>query len=720
MAQQEIDSRVILGMVVMRHELPKATPSHSLLRMGVDSGGTFTDCVRFRGSRIEVLKVFSNPKAPHATLDAVQRLAGSETAFPPTIIHGTTVGTNALLEHRGARVALVTTAGFEDVIEIGRQNRARLYDLNPHHDPPLIPRQLRFGITERTSAGGKILRPLSSAALRKLADRLKRSGAESVALCLLFSYANSANEMAVVRALRGLGLPVSVSHQLLPEFREYERLSTTVINAYLTPRVGDYLRGLEREVKRKFSAGRTGGRTGPERPRLFVMQSSGGITTSARAAREPVRTILSGPAGGVVATAWLASWMGLPKLISFDMGGTSTDVCLLGGHAQTTRETTIAGLPVAVPVLDVHTVGAGGGSMARLDSGGALRVGPESAGAEPGPACYGRGASQPTITDAHLILGRLDQDSFLGGGFRLDRPAAERSFDQFLRGSQNRGSRTRGVWKDREEIAAGIIAIGNATMEKALRVISVERGYDPREFSLVCFGGAGGLHAAELARSLGLARVIVPQNPGAFSAIGVLLSDIVSDVSQSVLLPAPGESAAGFAAFQRRLDRQFTDLEKKVRRELRRDGFSNGAAHVERRLDARYRGQSYELRIPYTPSFAVEFHRAHERAYGYADPMRPLEIVNLSVRLVIPTPKPPIRRERLRPGSSATQAIVKTKPVWFSGRYMPTPLFNRDQLKPGMTFRGPAIITEYSSTTVVPGGFTCRLDEYSNLVLSES
>lgn len=686
------------------------------LRIGVDSGGTFTDCVRWRGARIEIVKVFSAPQSTQATLDAVRRISTVEASGAPSIIHGTTVGTNALLERRGARVALVTTAGFEDLIEIGRQNRSRLYDLNLRRDPPLIPRGLRLGVPERIAADGKIVEPLSRAAIQTLRGRLDRCGAESVAVCLLFSYANPVNEQSLARHLRRLGLPVSVSHELLPEFREYERLSTTVINAYLALHVGGYLTKLEREVKRVFFTITEMPRKKANPARLYVMLSSGGITTAARAAREPVRTILSGPAGGVAATEWLARRVGISKAISFDMGGTSTDVCLLDGGVRTTRETTLAGLPVAVPVVDVHTVGAGGGSLARLDAGGALRVGPESAGAVPGPVCYGRGGRQPAITDAHVILGRLDPEAFLGGDFHLDLAASAKCFDEFL----SRAGKGGKLWSNREELAAGIIAVGNATMEKALRLISVERGHDPREFSLVCFGGAGGLHAAELARSLGLARVIVPQHPGAFSAIGVLLSDIVFDASHSVLLPVPGDPAASATAFCNSLDRQFAELERKSRRELRREGFSDRAARIERRADLRYRGQSFELTIPYKRDLIAEFHRAHERAYGYADSARPLEVVSLRVRVVIPTAKPPFSRHRLGKNLDASIALLQTKPVWFAGHYRRTPSYTRGRLRPGMSVRGPAIITEYSSTIIVPPGFVCRVDEFMNLVITNN
>ena len=698
------------------------------MRIGVDTGGTFTDCVVFRGSRIEIIKVFSGRKdAARNTIEGLRRLAGAHVREISDIIHGTTVGTNALLERTGARVALITTAGFEDLIEIGRQNRERLYDLNPQPTPPLIPRAMRWGIGERIASDGSVLARPRLAELRRLGERLRRSGAESVAVCLLFSFMNSAHEQAILRALRGCGLPLSISHQLLPEFREYERLATTVVNAYLAPRVGGYLSSLERGARgqlqrrpRQRGLGRT--------PRLFVMQSNGGIAASARAAREPVRTILSGPAGGIVATEWLAKLAGFGKVISFDMGGTSTDVCLLDGGARTTRETSFAGLPVAVPVLDIHSVGAGGGSLARLDAGGALRVGPESAGAAPGPACYGRGGTQPTITDSNAILGRLDPDHFLGGEFRLDIAAAARAFDDFLRRERKR---VRGVWKSREELAADIVAVGNTAMEKVLRVISVERGFNPREFSLVSFGGGGGLHAAELAHSLGLARVIVPRNPGAFSAMGVLLSDIVRDASQSVLLPVPIRAATvrerttgktisrPTTLFFSQLEQHFAMLERTARAELRDDGFASDKARAKRSLDVRYRGQSYELAIPYGSRFAELFHREHERAYGYSDPARPLEIVNLRARLVVATPTPRVSRQRLAKNADARRAWIKTKPVWVDGKFVATPIYDRERLLPGHAIRGPAVVPEYSSTTVVPPDFECRVDPYLNLILTE-
>ena len=572
------------------------------MRIGVDTGGTFTDCVVLEGGEVKVLKVFSTPAdASSAIVQGVRQLAGDkaparrggrgsdvrkgrEAALARLeVIHGTTVGTNSLLERRGARVALVTTAGFEDLLEIGRQARPRLYDLNVQREPPLAPRARRFGVKERIGPDGKILLPISAAEIRRLLSRVNASGADSIALCFLFSFANPAHERCVAAALKSLGLPLSISHEILPEFREFERLSTVVINAYLAPQMGTYLRNLE---SRMLTVGARHGavraRHGLPLPhaRIYVMQSNGGISTAARASEQPVRTILSGPAGGVVASAWLARQIGLERAISFDMGGTSTDVCLLDGPPRTTHETSLAGLPVAVPVLDVHSVGAGGGSLARIDAGGALRAGPESAGSSPGPICYGRGGEGLTVTDANLILGRLDPEHFLGGTFTLDAPAAAHGFEKCLAGPARHAGFASAV-----KLAAGIVAVSNATMEKALRVISVERGYDPRDFSLICYGGAGGLHAADLARAIGLPAVIVPRNPGAFSALGILLSDAVRDVAQSVLLPVPAGANSLVRPLLRQIDRRFHRLELEAYSELRNEGFDADKARASPGLD---------------------------------------------------------------------------------------------------------------------------------------
>ncbi|MBI4458580.1 MAG: hydantoinase/oxoprolinase family protein, partial [Acidobacteria bacterium] len=585
--------------------------------------------------------------------------------------------------------------------------------------PPLVPRSLRLGVKERTAAGAKILSSPSPRELQQLRKKILRSGAEAVAVCFLFSFANPANEQRVTKALRSLGLPVSVSHEILPEFREYERFSTTVVNAYLAPSVGRYLSRLRRQANRRLSGSRAVSRKDSRNSAgIFLMQSSGGITTSGRAAQEPVRTILSGPAGGVMAAEWWMDLLGLRRAISFDMGGTSTDVCLLDGRARTTGETTLAGLPIAVPVLDVHSVGAGGGSLARLDAGGALRVGPRSAGADPGPICYGRGNRQPTVTDAHLLLGRLDPHFFLGGKFRLDAEAAHEGFQEFLR--RERKSRVASL-SSPLELARGIVSVSNANMQQALRVISIERGYDPRDFALICFGGAGGLQAADLASALGLTPVIVPPNPGAFSAVGILFSDIVLDFSQSVLFRLPGASQSSSsrvaAEIWNGLRQAFGQLEKKGRAALRRDGFASEQARAELGLQVRYLGQSYELSVPFRRSFADQFHQEHERVYGYSDPARPIEVVNLRLRLRIRTPKRPSRPSQPRKPMEPKAALLQHKPVWFERRWHRTPFYRRETLQPENRIPGPVVICEYSSTTVVPPGFVCSVDAFLNLVI---
>jgi N-methylhydantoinase A len=494
----------------------------------------------------------------------------------------------------------------------------------------------------------------------------------------------------------------------------------------------------------------------PASSRVFVMQSSGGTTSAARAAREPVRTLLSGPAGGVVAAQWLAKRLGMTRAISFDMGGTSTDVSLLEGSPRITNEATLGGLPVAVPVIDIHSVGAGGGSLARLDPGGALRVGPESAGASPGPACYGRGGTRPTVTDANLLLGRLDADCFLGGTFGLDLRLTEEAFTSFL-GQGLRGAKNILSFKTALDLARGILAVSNATMERALRVISVERGHDPRDFSLICFGGAGGLHAAGLAHALGLTCVVIPRDPGAFSALGILLSDIIKDVSHSVLLPVPdarkpattasarrksgSRSAPEFQSLLARLDCDFGEIEHAAHAELLKEHPRERARRLgswlksERRLDVRYRGQAYELALPFHANFPEQFELEHEKTYGYAHKGRPLEIVNLRVRLILRAPGSTVlravegnrrvsnqpqtgRAARAHTASPMRAAILKSKPVWWRGRFQTTPFYERERLPAGVRIKGPAVVVEYSSTTAVPPGWDCQVNEYLDLMLS--
>jgi N-methylhydantoinase A len=654
-------------------------PTHPLC-IAIDTGGTFTDCVWVEGGRIRMLKVFSTPDDPSLAIEAA--LKKIVVRNPITLLHGTTVGTNTLLQRKGAKVALVTTAGFEDVIEIGRQARPKLYDFFFDRVEPLVPRDLRFGVNERVSSEGEILREPSVRELRELAGKVKAKRPGAIAVSLLFSFANPRNENAVASVTK-LGVPLSVSHRILPEFREYERTSTVVVNAYLQPTMERYLERLERRLGQA---------------RVFVMQSNGGITALGAAAREPVRTVLSGPAGGVVGAAAMARRSGFERIISFDMGGTSTDVALVEGEARLSREAEIAGLPVGVPMLDIHTVGAGGGSIARFDAAGALRVGPESAGADPGPICYGRG-TQPTVTDANLILGRLQADRFLGGEFALDVERTRRVVAEWLK--------KQGVRLSLERFAAGVVRVINATMEKAIRVVSIERGYDPREFALVAFGGAGGLHACELAGALGIPRVIVPALPGALSAFGILVSDVVRDYSRTVLWRALEKVPT------RKLDAEFATLQQKAHKDLRREGWKGKIVYA-RSVDIRYRGQGYELNVPYSPGMIQMFEREHERRYGYRYPGREVELVTLRLRARMKSGNS--AKARIGGGGPSRMASRKAS-LTFDGKKCAARVYARDELPLGKKLRGPAVVTEYSATTVVPPGKKFWIDQPGNLVI---
>jgi N-methylhydantoinase A len=663
------------------------------VRVGVDTGGTFTDFVYVRGARVQIFKLASTPSDPaRAITEGLRRIAAECDVQLDAleVVHGTTVGTNALLERRGARAALVTTAGFEDVLEIGRQARPALYDLNATKPPPLVPRRLRFGVRERVSAEGAVLEALTEDALAELIEKLERARVEAVAISLLFSFVRPEHEQRIARALAALKVPLSVSHEILPEYREYERTSTITTNAYLQPLMGAYLRRLSAHA-----------------PALRVMQSSGGSISAEAAAREPVRTTLSGPAGGVVGALGAARASGHADIITFDMGGTSTDVALCAaGAISTTSEATVASLPIAVPVLDIHTVGAGGGSIARVDAGGSLRVGPESAGASPGPACYGRGMLS-TVTDANLVLGRFGGAQLLGGDFQLDEARARKALDDLAREmSRASGRRVSAI-----EAALGVVRVVNAGMERALRVVSVERGHDPRAFALVSFGGAGGLHACALAEGLHIPRVIVPQRPGALSALGALASDVIKDTSRTVMLSATQAHAPALA-------RTFAELERAARAALKREGFQIDKQRHERSVAARYRGQSFELEIKYLPraSIAAAFHRAHAARYGYAQEENAVEIVSARVRSVGLVEK--IRDERARTRAQhKTAAPQRRAQVYFTHKPARVAVYKRAQLAPGAHLRVPCIVTEYSSTTLVPAGAQAQVDAHGNLVI---
>jgi N-methylhydantoinase A len=640
--------------------------------VAVDTGGTFTDVVAVLDGQLTILKVPSTPDDPaRAVLEGLARVSRAPARV---LVHGSTVATNTLLERTGARVALVTNRGFEDVIEIGRQNRPQLYVLVGHRPPPLVARPDRHGISGRLNPDGTVETEMEEEELSGLAARLE--GAEAVAVCLLHSYADPDHEERVARALAPLGVPVSTSSRILAEYREYERTATTVVNAYVTPRVDRYL-------------GRLEGEAGVERIR--IMGSGGGAVPINRARREAVHTVLSGPAGGVVGALRIAADAGTRDIITFDMGGTSTDVSLCPGAPLHTREFAIAGVPVAVPVIDIHTVGAGGGSIAAMDAGGALRVGPRSAGADPGPICYGRGGRHVTVTDANVWLGRLPPDAFLGGAAPLDRGAIAGPL----------GDLARRMGATPEEAAEGILSVVDTAMEGALRVISVERGHDPRDFALVPFGGAAGLHAAELAERLGIPRLLVPPDPGVLSAFGMLVSPVRKDAARSVLLPGDADPA--------HIDRVFAELEADARAAMAAEGVPDDQVRTRRLADARYAGQSFELTVP-----AVEwqraFHAAHNERYGYQRPGAPVELVTARVQATGPTPPTPQRDTRPATAASAAQRTVRYRGGAITARSIP-----RETLAPGDVIDGPAVLHEYSATLWLPPGWHATALETGSL-----
>jgi N-methylhydantoinase A len=664
------------------------------VRVGVDTGGTFTDFVFQTRDGLQIFKVASTPADPSEAitegLRRICRLTGARLK-EIEVIHGTTVGTNALLERRGALCALVTTAGFEDVLAIGRQARPKLYDLNAVRPQPLVPAELRLGVRERVTATGEVLENLSERELQKLFRQLKKARVEAIAISLLFSFVKPEHERRIRRSLSKLNVPLSISHEILPEYREYERTSTVTINAYLQPLMGAYL-----------------GRLQTQAPRLRVMQSSGGSISAKMAAREPVRTILSGPAGGVVGALRVASETGVSNIITFDMGGTSTDVALCDATGmRMTNEASVAGLPVAVSMMDIHTVGAGGGSIARLDEGGSLRVGPESAGADPGPACYGRG-TEPTVTDANLLLGRFGGAGLLGGEFLLDEARARAALAS-LAGEMSALARRR---VSAYGAALGVVAVVNTNMERALRAISVERGFDPREFVLLPFGGAGGLHAVELARALRIPSVIVPKRAGALSALGALSSNVVKDWSRTVMLASEEENYAA-------IERAFSEMEKQARLSLRREGFTEERQRHDRSLAVRYQGQSFELEIKWTRGRDIteSFHKAHRMRYGYAQSGNRVEVVSARLRSIGLVEE--LKRERLKRASFKRSVARPDREavVHFAAGRKRAKVYDREKLDPGARLIAPAVVTEYSSTTLIPPGARAHLDEHGNLII---
>lgn len=667
--------------------------SKRLIRVGVDTGGTFTDFVFEQDGRLNLFKLPSTPVDPSLAIqqgltricaDTGSRLDQIE------VVHGTTVGTNALLQRRGARTALITTKGFEDVLVIGRQARPELYNLNAVKPPPLVADELRLGIRERVVASGEVIEPLDERDIRRLVRKLKRAKVEAIAISLLFSFLHPEHEERIAAALAELDVPLSISSRIHPEYREYERTSTVVINAYLQPLMGRYLR--------KLSGAST-------KLNLRVMQSSGGSISADVAAVEPVRTILSGPSGGVVGALRAAKLAGLQNIITFDMGGTSTDVALCdSGAIRTTNEATVAGLPVAVSVMDIHTVGAGGGSIARVDEGGSLRVGPESAGADPGPACYGL-SLLPTVTDAHVVLGHFGGVGLLGGEFKLDEKRAHDAMSKLASDLSKAAGKRCSV----TTAAEGVISVANTNMERALRHISVERGHDPRQFALLPFGGAGGLHAVELARALRIPTIIVPTAPGALSAVGVLVADVIKDQSRTVMLSYGSKETA-------RLTKVFMEMEKEAATVLRGEGFPASRQRHERSLAMRYRGQSFELEIRnISGDLGAEFHRVHRERYGYAQEQSEIEIVSARLRSFGLVEKLP--ETRIKSGKTKVHGRVT---MHLDGRKTNVALYRREDLFANAKLETPCVVTEYSATTLIPGGSKARVDDFGNLLIEVS
>lgn len=663
-----------------------------MLCIGIDIGGTFTDFVVHNpeDGRLTTFKILTNPTDPAITV--MQGLNKIGVNQPARIVHGSTVATNALLERKGARTALITTRGFKDVIEIARQNRPNLYDWSVKPQPALVPSSLRAEVDERVDYQGNVLTSLDPSQLIETINLLNQNNVESVAICLIFSFLHPQHEQMIAERLRNSGFFVSASSEILPEYREYERTSTTVVNAYVSPILNRYLSKLEASLPNS---------------RMQIMQSNGGMISLTEAKQNGVRCILSGPAGGIIGAQNIANTImnvsnsdnpnKTIKIISFDMGGTSTDVSLINGQPGFTTESAIGGCPIHLPILDIHTIGAGGGSIAYVDSGGSLRVGPQSAGAFPGPACYGKG-ELPTVTDANLVLGRLIPDHFLGGEMQIYPDRAHAAMGT-LGASLNLTA---------IQAAYGVIEVVNAQMERALRVISVERGHDPREFSLFSFGGAGGLHAIELARHMGIPKVFISKYASTLSAFGMLASNVIKDYVKTIMLPG--------TVHREMINNLFAPMVAQGTTEIQNEEIQQDQIEILCSLDVRYTGQSYELNIPYTEDFISDFYKAHSITYGYAYMDKTIEIVNLRVRVIgkiAPISLPPISAKQNNHNSSP----VEYRQVQLSEGSSLIGVFDYEQLAPCVVYEGPALIVSPDTTILINKNDVFTVDNYQNLLI---
>jgi N-methylhydantoinase A len=628
--------------------------------IGSDVGGTFTDTVFVSEGEIAVSKVPTTPKSfAEGVLHGIAKVSEDY----EKVVHGMTVGTNAVLQRKGAIVTVITNKGFRDVLEIGRQNRPSLYDFSVDRPLPLVPRDRRIEVSGRINHKGEIIEELQEKTI-ELPEKT-----EAVAVCLLHSYANPLHEQKIKSMI---SVPVCISSEVLPEFREYERISTTVINAYLMPVIDTYLSTLEKKISGS----------------LMVIESSGGIMTAHSAREKPVHAVLSGPAGGVIASHFLGQLVGIENLITLDMGGTSTDISVIKGDPIITTEGSIEGYPLRIPMIDIHTIGAGGGSIAWSDEGGALRVGPESAEAEPGPACYNKGGTAPTVTDANVILGRLPL--YLGDELVLSGKLARQSMERLC---EKTGF-------DLLKLASGIIRVANANMCQGIRVVSVERGHDPRDFVLLAFGGAGPLHACELAEELSIPKVLIPVYPGVFSALGMVAADIKHEFVLTRRMN-PGQDTRTV----------FEELEQKALNVLKKEGVSAHNIVLEQYIDARYVGQSYELRIP-AENAVQKFHEAHQKMYGYSDRSSPVEYVNF--RVVGRGKQEKIALKKIEK-TKGEPPVKEMRDVYFD-KFVKTPVYRRENLWWNDFIEGPAVIEEMESTILIPPDWCISTDEYGNLL----
>ena len=665
-------------------------------RLAVDTGGTFTDVCMMdeRSGAITLVKVPSTPDNPsRAVINGVEKIIKQGGLSPREIlffIHGTTVATNALLELKGAKTALITTKGFRDVLQIGRQTRPSLYDFYAHRPKPVIPRYLRYEAPERILYTGEIYEPLEEAAIIAIAGDLRDKGVQAVAVCLMHSYINPAHERKIKEIL-SVYYPevfVTLSSEILPEFREYERMSTVCINGYVMPKVNSYLADLADSLAQMQI-----------NSDLYVMQSNGGVITAKTARESSARTVLSGPAGGALAGTAICHQTGRGEIITVDMGGTSLDVCLIeNSQPKYTTESNIGGYPIKLPMIDINTIGSGGGSIAWIDSGGALRVGPQSAGAVPGPVCYRKGGTEPTVSDANAVLGRLNPGSLLGGDFLLDVERARQVIDEKI---------AKPLGLTVLEAAAGIIRIVNANMVRGIRVVSIEKGYDPRKFALVPFGGAGPLHGAQMAEELGMTEMIVPPNPGVTSAIGMLTADLRHDYVRTAIMDTREASPEDIGAL-------FESLEEQACRDLTQEGFAKENIRMIRAADMRYRGQAYEITISVDDGNMEDaFHGEHHKAYGYNRPGEIMEIVNL--RLTALGKLPQIKWTQGKEASAAHIEPVSYREVFMRDGFVKTAIYNRDEFAPGHKIEGPAIVEQMDSTTLLFPGQKALVDDYGNL-----